>query len=138
VLYRFIRWAIRRSYLGTGKFAAIVGDHGWTARRYCPLFPDHPQATNPFNIVLHRWIRSDTGTMHDHPRWSITIVLRGTGWEVTPWGKKRLKPGKIIIRSHKYIHRIETDTPGKLWTLFIVGRWKHEQNLYQILNHCNN
>lgn len=90
----------------------------------------------PFNAFLHCWrpaanLREAT---HDHPRWSITVCLRGRIIERTPWGERLLRPGSIVIRSHKAIHSFEVPAGyrGKTWTLFIVGRRKHRQNTYEV------
>lgn len=90
----------------------------------------------PFNINLHWWWKGDGDTYHDHPRWSITIVLKGKMVEHTFWSKKLLSPGSIVFRNRKYAHRftIPEGYEGKTWTLFIVGRWKHPQNEYKLKN----
>jgi hypothetical protein len=116
------------------------------ATRYMPLFRDEIQCGNntiykplprwaPFNILLHHWVSYDDGSqMHDHPRWSITICLKGELVEKTPWGEKRLKPGAVVFRSPRYIHgfRIEPRHSCRTWTLFIVGRRRHCQNSYAV------
>lgn len=91
----------------------------------------------PINALLHRWkpapgIREG---WHDHPRWSITVCLRGRLIEHTPWGDNVLTPGRVIFRSHKYIHAfsIPDGFSGKTWTLFIVGRRKHRQNSFTVI-----
>ena len=89
----------------------------------------------PFNMFLHHWkLGPNTPeSFHDHPRWSITICLKGRIIERTPWSKRLLKPGSIVIRSSKYIHSFEIPKgAGEVWTLFIVGRRKHRQNVYRI------
>jgi hypothetical protein len=114
--------------------------------RFDPFWPDEwvnrrtgkhhhrPPWWRPFNVLLHRWCPSDdTGEgMHDHPRWSITICLRGKMIEHTPWGDKVLTPGSIVVRSRKYIHSfsIPKGYSGRTWTLFIVGRRNYPQNTY--------
>ncbi|MGN6312883.1 MAG: hypothetical protein ACTHMO_03875 [Rhodanobacteraceae bacterium] len=90
----------------------------------------------PFNAFVHRWCPAENlrEAVHDHPRWSITICLRGRIIERTPWDERLLKPGSIVIRSHKAIHSFEVPKGfrGKTWTLFIVGRRKHRQNTYAV------
>jgi quercetin dioxygenase-like cupin family protein len=88
----------------------------------------------PANVFLHRW-NPEPGTregFHDHPRWSITICLKGRITEITPWGRQELRPGSVVIRSRKAIHAFEVgeDHKGETYTLFIVGRRKHRQNTY--------
>lgn len=95
-----------------------------------------PPWWRPFNALLHNW-RPEPGTRegwHDHPRWSITVCLRGRMIEHTPWGDHVLTPGSIMIRSRKAIHAfsIPDGYSGKTWTLFIVGRRNHRQNSYVV------
>lgn len=90
----------------------------------------------PVNWFVHEW-DPDAGieeAFHDHPRWSITVVLAGELTERTPWAERLLKRGSIVIRSRKYIHafRIAPEFIGKTWTLFIVGPRKYRQNSYAI------
>lgn len=89
----------------------------------------------PFNMFLHHW-RLGPNTpesFHDHPRWSITVCLKGKIIERTPWGERLLTPGSIVVRSRKYIHAFEVpQDAGEVWTLFIVGRRKHRQNSYAV------
>lgn len=89
----------------------------------------------PFNAFLHHWQlgRDTPESFHDHPRWSITICLKGKIIERTPWRERVLTPGSIVIRSHKWIHAFEIPADaGETWTLFIVGRRKHRQNSYEV------
>lgn len=90
----------------------------------------------PFNAFLHHW-RLGPNTpesFHDHPRWSITICLKGKIIERTPWGERLLTPGSIVIRSRKAIHAFEIpQDAGEVWTLFVVGRRQHRQNSYQVV-----
>lgn len=120
--------------------------HSVVADRYSPFWDDEIQRGNntiyrklpwyrPFNILLHHWRAHDDGVfMHDHPRSSLTICLRGQITEKTPWGENILRPGSIVFRSHKYIHgfRVEKEHSCRTWTLFIVGRRKHCQNTYKV------
>lgn len=126
----------------------VTFDDKFLFHRFEPFWPDEyisketgkhwnrPPWFRPFNALLHRWA-PEPGTRenyHDHPRWSITICLRGKMIEHTPWGDNELTPGSIVIRSRKYIHAfsIPKDYSGKTWTLFIVGRRNHRQNGYVI------
>lgn len=116
--------------------------------RFCPFWPDETIAADgeyfnrppwwrPFNILLHCWQSSDAETMHDHPRWSITICLRNRIIEHTPWKSRALRPGSIVLRTHRAIHRFEVPPHqhGNTWTLFIVGRRRRgfRQNSYRII-----
>lgn len=142
----FILWAIKRA-----PFAQDVvthEDHRLIFKRYAPFWYDEyhyisgrtgnlvrshrPPWWRPFNILLHRWVAAHREAMHDHPRWSITICLRGRIIEHTPWGSRELRPGSVVIRCRKAIHAFElpAGAHGKTWTLFIVGRRNHRQNGY--------
>ena len=45
--------------------------------------------TFPFNIFLHKFLKSDTEDLHDHP-WSFTtVILWGGYWEYIPINRKR-------------------------------------------------
>jgi hypothetical protein len=114
-------------------------DRGLLLLRYQPFWPDEwvgpggahfdrPPWWRPFNILLHKWIGVHNEEMHDHPRWSITIMLRGSLIEHTPWGSRVLTPGSIVVRSRKAIHSFEQVPGDEPWTLFIVGRRNHKQN----------
>jgi hypothetical protein len=90
----------------------------------------------PVNALLHNW-SPEPGTRegwHDHPRWSITVCLRGKMIEHTPWGDHVLTPGSIMVRTRKAIHAfsIPEGYSGRTWTLFIVGRRNHRQNTYVV------
>jgi hypothetical protein len=116
------------------------------ARRYECLFHDEYQGGSgrihsqlrwwqPFNALLHHWRAHDDGqNMHDHPRWSVTICLKGELIELTPWGEKALRPGRIVFRSSRYIHgfRVTPKHSSRTWTLFIVGRRRRCQNTYVV------
>lgn len=88
----------------------------------------------PFNAFLHNWNPEPGATeeFHDHPRWSITICLKGGIVEETPWGKRELRPGSIVLRSRRAIHRFSLAKGADVWTLFIVGRRKVRQNTYRV------
>lgn len=89
----------------------------------------------PFNAFLHHWkLGPDTPeSFHDHPRWSITVCLKGKIIERTPWGERLLTPGSMVVRSRKYIHGFEIPKDaGEVWTLFVVGRRKHRQNSFAV------
>lgn len=98
--------------------------------------PNRPPWWRPFNAMLHCWgATADTKEgFHDHPRWTVTVCLRGRLVEMTPWGERELRPGTVVFRSRKAIHafRVPEGYAGKTWTLFIVGRRNHRQNTYAI------
>lgn len=115
-----------------------IGDvekDSFSINRFYPMFMDDEFEEYPwwtfFNVLLHRWVKSDLERMHDHPRWSITIVLKGELIEHTPWRSSPLKAGSIVIRSRKAIHRFEL-VSDDAWTIFIVGKRRHKQNWYNV------
>ncbi len=78
---------------------------------------------NPvFNIYLHKIIRSDDDrALHDHPWWNVSILLRGGYREITPVAIYKRKPGSIVARFGKALHRLEVDYGTPAWSLFITG-----------------
>lgn len=107
--------------------------------KYRDQYPARPKGLPwwlPFNAFIHHWKlgRSTPESYHDHPRWSVTVCLKGRIIERTPWGERLLKPGSVVIRSRKAIHAFEVPDAehGEVWTLFIVGRRKHRQNSFVV------
>jgi hypothetical protein len=91
----------------------------------------------PFNVTLHKIVRSDDPIMHDHPWAYTTIVLKGGYWEHTPvfdaYGKAFAEfqtwrgPGSIIHRKANEYHWLELDeSVGPATTLFFMGRQQRE------------
>lgn len=147
MLRKLIVLAVRRAQ-AEGDVCWIWDGHDKRAfKRFCPIWPDEWVGSKghrynafpwwrPFNFMLHCWrptTRKDE-QMHDHPRWTVTIVLQGRLTEITPWSRRDLKPGSIVFRSRKSIHtfHIPEDQRGKIWTLFIVGPRLYKQNWYNI------
>tara|TARA_B100001758_G_C18081198_1_gene438342 strand:+ start:135 stop:575 length:441 start_codon:yes stop_codon:yes gene_type:complete len=77
----------------------------------------------PFNVFLHRFLKSDPDELHDHP-WNFrTIILRGGYWEHTHEGKFWRKPWTYRYCTANCFHRIELDPNVKeCWTLFIPSK----------------
>ena len=91
----------------------------------------------PFNITLHKIVRSDDPIMHDHPWPYMTIVLKGGYWEHTPVFDSEGKvltdfqawrgPGSIIKRSAGEYHWLELDpNVGPATTLFFMGQQQRD------------
>ena len=90
----------------------------------------------PFNVTLHKIVRSDDPIMHDHPWGYMTIILSGGYWEHTPVfnndGKmiaefqKWRGPGSIIIRKANDYHWLELNEGGAATTLFFMGPQQRE------------
>jgi len=91
----------------------------------------------PFNVTLHKIVRSDDPIMHDHPWGYMTIVLKGGYWEHTPVfnddGKILTEfqtwrgPGSIIKRKAGEYHWLELDeSVGPATTLFFMGKQQRD------------
>ena len=87
-------------------------------QRYYILFKD--RSTAPFNIFIHRFLKSDIDELHDHPWSFVTFILWGGYWEHTTLGKKWCGMGSFRYARADLLHRIELDsTYPYCWTLFI-------------------
>ena len=85
----------------------------------------------PFNIFVHKFLKSDTEDVHDHPWPFLTVILRGGYWEWTPQfdaqGRKSGEvarwcgPGSVRWASAGQYHRVELDPDVECWTLFMPG-----------------
>ena len=86
----------------------------------------------PFNVTLHKIVRSDDPIMHDHPWAFMTIILKGGYWEHTPCINPHTKeivgenkvwrgPGSIIIRTSNEYHWLELEQDKPATTLFFMG-----------------
>lgn len=74
----------------------------------------------PFNIFIHKFLKSDPDDLHDHPWDYYTFILRGGYWEYTPEGKFWRRPFSCRHGKAKSLHRIELDKEKPYcWTLFI-------------------
>lgn len=123
----------------TGKRGFSRFDPFWTDERIAGdgEHRNRPPWYRPFNALLHLWCPHPEyrrEEFHDHPRWSVTICLRGKLIEHTPWESRTLTAGCVVMRSRKAIHSFEIPPgySGKTWTLFVVGRRNHSQNTYRI------
>lgn len=85
----------------------------------------------PFNVFLHRFLKSDPDDVHDHPWPYATLILKGGYWEWQPvFNSKGEKIGETsawrgaghfrTCSSSSY-HRIELDPSVECWTLFMPG-----------------
>jgi hypothetical protein len=90
----------------------------------------------PFNVTLHKIVRSDDPIMHDHPWPYLTVILKGGYYEHTPVfdeeGKKITEvsrwrgPGSIIRRKAKEFHWLELDGDQPAVTLFFMGKQQRD------------
>ena len=85
----------------------------------------------PFNVFLHKFLKSDPDDVHDHPWPYATVILKGGYWEWIPQfnstGEKFNEvakwrgPGHFRTCSANSYHRIELDPSVECWTLFMPG-----------------
>ena len=88
--------------------------------RYYLLFRKRPKWF-PFNILLHKILKSDLGDLHDH-YWSyITIILKGGYWETNENGTFWRGPGYIGFRKASNRHSLKIPDGKPAWTLLLAG-----------------
>jgi len=85
----------------------------------------------PFNVFLHKFLKSDPDDVHDHPWPYATLILKGGYYEWIPqFNNKGQKiselqvwrgPGHFRICGANSFHRIELDPNVTAWTLFMPG-----------------
>jgi hypothetical protein len=90
----------------------------------------------PFNIFLHKFLKSDPDVPHDHPWNYATVILKGGYWEWIPQINSRGEkfgeiahwrgPGHFRICGANSYHRIEIDPEVETWTLFMPMRKRKE------------
>ena len=90
----------------------------------------------PFNVFLHKFLKSDPDDVHDHPWPYATLVLKGGYWEWIPHfdtvGRKTGEyqvwrgPGHFRVSKARSFHRIELDPDITAWTLFMPGPKQRE------------
>jgi len=88
--------------------------------RYYLLFRNRPKWF-PFNILVHKLLKSDLGDLHDH-YWSyITIILKGGYWETTEKGTFWRRLGYVGFRRRSDRHSLKVPEGKPAWTLLFVG-----------------
>jgi hypothetical protein len=90
----------------------------------------------PFNVFLHKFLKSDPDDLHDHPWPYATLILKGGYWEWMPkfddTGNKISEykvwrgPGHFRISSAKSFHRVELEPGVTAWSLFMPGPKQRE------------
>ena len=109
-------------------------DNGPYLERYYLFLRD--RSWFPFNVFLHKFLKSDPDHVHDHPWPYATVILRGGYYEWVPQfdaaGKisceiqKWRGPGQFRICSSESYHRIELKTGVTAMTLFMPGPHQRE------------
>ena len=102
--------------------------------RYYVFLKD--RAWFPFNIFVHKFLKSDPDHLHDHPWPYFTLILKGGYYEWVPYYDKDNKkmteickwrgPGHFRICKATSYHRIDLNPAVTAWTLFIPGPQKRE------------
>jgi hypothetical protein len=90
----------------------------------------------PFNVFIHKFLKSDPDDVHDHPWPYATLILRGGYYEWIPQfneaGKMTCEvrkwrgAGHFRICSQNSYHRIELKEGVTAWTMFMPGPQKRE------------
>jgi hypothetical protein len=86
----------------------------------------------PFNVFLHKFLKSDPDDVHDHPWPYATLILSGGYYEwvpmFNPFTKEKVGetrywrgPGHFRICKPTSFHRIELVEGVTAWTLFMPG-----------------
>ena len=85
----------------------------------------------PFNVFLHKFLKSDPDDVHDHPWPYATLILKGGYYEWVPEFDKTGRkcgevrhwrgPGHIRYSPATSYHRIELNPDVTAWTLFMPG-----------------
>ena len=85
----------------------------------------------PFNVFVHKFLKSDPDDVHDHPWPFFTLILKGGYWEWIPvfngHGNKVheyavwRRAGSFRFAKANSYHRIELDPAITCWTLFMPG-----------------
>ena len=88
--------------------------------RYYLLFRKRPKWF-PFNILLHKILKSDLGDLHDHYWPYITIILKGGYWETNEKGTFWRGPGYIGFRKASDRHSLKIPDGKAAWTLLLAG-----------------
>jgi hypothetical protein len=90
----------------------------------------------PFNVFLHKFLKSDPDDVHDHPWPYATLILKGGYYEWIPKfnslgekiGEERMwrSPGHFRVCRATSYHRIELCEGVDCWTMFMPGPQKRE------------
>ena len=85
----------------------------------------------PFNVFLHKFLKSDPDDVHDHPWPYATLIVKGGYYEWTPqFNSQGEKVGEIArwcgagsfrTASANSFHRIELDPGIETWTMLMPG-----------------
>lgn len=90
----------------------------------------------PFNVFIHKFLKSDPDDVHDHPWPYATLILKGGYYEWVPqFNEQGVKtcevrfwrgPGHFRFCSANSYHRVELKEGVECWTMFMPGPQKRE------------
>lgn len=128
-------WLIKRAMRTPDEHLDGYMNRYWLFNRYnrethAPRFP-----WIPFSIRVHHILREDLDeNHHDHPWNARTIILRGAylerrrvdGYSYLDGNERTFLrgPGDTATLEFGEFHNIDAVTPGGVWTLFIMGRYR--------------
>ena len=96
--------------------------------RYYLLFKKRPRWF-PFNIFLHKILKSDLGDLHDH-YWSyLSLIIKGGYWETTENGTLWKGVGSLSFKTSENRHSLKIPQGKTTWTLIFVGPNKGSKQL---------
>ena len=89
--------------------------------RYYVFLKD--RKTFPFNIFIHKFLKSDPDDLHDHPWSYFTLILKGGYYEWMPGNNCEVRkwrgPGHFRLCQASSLHRIELKPGVTCWTVFM-------------------
>lgn len=124
---RVLLWAIRTAALREPDFkiSRVSGRAATEDEIYLRRWWIVPR-NDWFNVYLHNMLRDDDAVLHDHPYWSLSLVLSDGLMEVyrenPPESRERLRwprQGDLVWRSSRLAHQLVVVRPA--WTLFMTG-----------------
>lgn len=122
---------LKKLFSRLGRYRVIMDreDNEPYLERYYLFLKDRDRF--PFNVFLHKFLKSDPDDVHDHPWPYATLILRGGYYEWVPefnsQGQKIGEirhwrgPGHFRVCQPTSYHRIELKPGVNAWTLFMPG-----------------
>jgi len=127
----FLNWLDR---IGRKRIIMDRADNEPYLERYYVFLKDRTRF--PFNVFIHKFLKSDPDDVHDHPWPYATLILKGGYYEWIPQfnakGEKIIErrmwrgPGHFRVCRATSYHRIELRKGVDCWTMFMPGPQKRE------------
>jgi hypothetical protein len=127
------------NYLGRYRLIYDRQDNEPYLERYYLFLKDREKF--PFNIFLHKFLKSDPDDLHDHPWCFISLPLYPGYWEYLDGRKEPVWRGPFSIRyaNEFTYHRVELHKDyNYCWSIFIPGIQKREWGFKTINGWVNN